>query len=81
MAGFPSYVATFEERRAFPGPGLYFHERAIERRRTHDSVQGLLRDRCFLEYVYAVLPRVGYASDGATGCEGRGIRAHRRGSP
>jgi hypothetical protein len=44
---------------AFPGPGLYFHERAIERRRTHDSVQGLLRDRCFLEYVYAVLPAWG----------------------
>jgi hypothetical protein len=59
MAGFPSYVATFEERRAFPGPGLYFHERAIERRRTHDSVQGLLRNRCFLEYVYAVLPAWG----------------------
>jgi hypothetical protein len=38
---------------------VYFHERAIERRRLHGSAESLLRDVQFLEYVYAVLPSWG----------------------
>lgn len=59
VGGFAGYVATFEERQAFPGPSLYFHERAIERRHRHSTVSSLLEDQRFLEYVYAVLPAWG----------------------
>ncbi len=58
-AGFADYVAAFEASQAFPGPSLYFHLRAIERRRGHQTVSSLLDDRLFLEYVYAVLPAWG----------------------
>jgi hypothetical protein len=58
-AGFDQYVAAFETRQAFPGPSLYFHCRAIERRREHPTVTSLLDDTLFLEYVYAVLPAWG----------------------
>lgn len=57
--GFAGYVAAFEARQAFPGPSLYFHLRAVERRREHQTVSSLLDDRLFLEYVYAVLPAWG----------------------
>lgn len=57
--GFARHVAAFEARQAFPGPSLYFHERAIERRRGHASVASLITDEKFLEYVYAVLPAWG----------------------
>ena len=56
---FDLHVRRFEESRQTPGPGLYFHERAIERRRQHASARSLLKDQCFLEYVYAVLPAWG----------------------
>ena len=59
VAGFAEYVTAFETSAAFPGPSLYFHLRAIERRREHESVESLLEDRIFLEYVYAVLPAWG----------------------
>jgi hypothetical protein len=59
VAGFSAYVDVFEASGAFVGPSVYFHERAIERRRMHDSVQSMLADRLFLEYVYAVLPAWG----------------------
>lgn len=58
-AGFPDYVAAFEASQAFPGPSLYFHLRAIERRREHRTARSLLNDSLFLEYVYAVLPAWG----------------------
>jgi hypothetical protein len=58
-AGFPDYVAAFEASQAFPGPSLYFHLRAIERRRQHHTARSLLDDSLFLEYVYAVLPAWG----------------------
>lgn len=58
-AGFPGYVAAFEASQAFPGPSLYFHLRAIERRREHHTAKSLLDDSLFLEYVYAVLPAWG----------------------
>lgn len=59
IGGFAGYVAAFEERQPFPGPSLYFHERAIERRRAHGSVRQMLQDWLFLDYVYAVLPAWG----------------------
>lgn len=58
-AGFADYVAAFEASQAFPGPSLYFHLRAIERRREHHNARSLLDDNLFLEYVYAVLPAWG----------------------
>lgn len=58
-AEFAECVAVFEASQAFPGPSLYFHVRAIERRRAHQTIGSLLEDRLFLEYVYAVLPAWG----------------------
>jgi hypothetical protein len=58
-ASFADCVTVFEATRAFPGPSLYFHLRAIEQRRAHQAVGSLLDDRLFLEYVYAVLPAWG----------------------
>ena len=57
--GFAGYVEAFEARQAFPGPSLYFHLRALERRREHRTVRSLIDDSLFLEYVYAVLPAWG----------------------
>ena len=59
IANFAAYVAAFETSEAFPGPSLYFHLRAIERRRQHETVASLLEDIQFLEYAYAVLPAWG----------------------
>jgi hypothetical protein len=59
ISNFADYVSAFEASQAFPGPSLYFHERAIERRRQHLTVHALLEDKLFLEYVYAVLPAWG----------------------
>ncbi len=53
IANFAGWVEAFERSQAFPGPSLYFHERAIERRRLHTRVTSLLDDERFLEYVYA----------------------------
>lgn len=65
VSGFAGYVAAFEASEAFPGPSLYFHERAIERRRRHQAVTSLLDDERFLEYAYAVLPAWGMHRMGA----------------
>ena len=59
VADFSTFVRRFEQSSAFPGPGLYFHEKAIERRRQHSTVADLLGDEGFSEYVYAVLPSWG----------------------
>jgi hypothetical protein len=59
IGGFAEYVTIFEANEAFPGPNLYFHLRAIERRRQHQGVSSLLDDTRFLEYAYAVLPAWG----------------------
>jgi hypothetical protein len=58
-ASFAECVSVFEASEGFPGPSLYFHLRAIERRRAHHAVSSLLEDDLFLEYVYAVLPAWG----------------------
>lgn len=59
MASFEDAVDHFEQTVAFPGPSLYFHQRAIDRRRGHSDAASLLADTQFLEYVYAVLPAWG----------------------
>lgn len=59
IADFGGCVRRFETSATFSGPSIYFHERAIERRRLHQSAAGLLADERFLEYVYAVLPSWG----------------------
>lgn len=59
IASFSDCVERFERSNAFPGPSLYFHERAIERRRSFPDAASLLADTQFLEYVYAVLPAWG----------------------
>lgn len=59
VAEFGAYLAAFEAGEVFEGPSLYFHVKAIERRRAAPSATALLRDLRFLEYVYAVLPSWG----------------------
>lgn len=59
VAGFSEFVRRFESAPGWPGPSLYFHNRAISVRREHESATSLLRDDRFLEYVYAVLPAWG----------------------
>lgn len=59
VTGFAEYVRRFETSAVFSGPSVYFHRRAIARRRLHADVAGLLADELFLEYVYAVLPAWG----------------------
>lgn len=56
---FPEYVDIFERSEAFPGPSLYFHEKAIQRRRGHPDARSALKDDCLHEYIYAVLPSWG----------------------
>jgi hypothetical protein len=65
IASFADCVAKFEASEAFPGPSLYFHLRAIERRRKHQTARSLLDDQLFLEYAYAVLPAWGMHRMGA----------------
>lgn len=59
IASFLDCVNRFERSRAFSGPSLYFHERAIDQRRAHPDAASLLADTQFMEYVYAVLPAWG----------------------
>ena len=65
VGSFADCVAAFEASEAFPGPSLYFHLRAIERRRQHETARSLLDDQLFLEYAYAVLPAWGMHRMGA----------------
>ena len=65
ISDFAGYITTFEANESFPGPSLYFHLRAIERRRQHQTVKSLLDDTQFLEYAYAVLPAWGMHRMGA----------------
>lgn len=59
VRNFAEHVARFEAANTFRGPSLYFHERAIARRRRHSTIADLLADERFLDYVYAVLPAWG----------------------
>lgn len=59
VRGFDEYLWRFEASGLCTGPGIHFHERAIQRRRGHASAASLLADDLFLEYAYAVLPSWG----------------------
>lgn len=59
VESFDECVRQFESRIVFTGPSIYFHDRAIERRRHATSIDELLTDERSLEYVYAVLPAWG----------------------
>ena len=59
VADFDACISQFESSNAFPGPSLYFHERALAQRSLHSNAPELLNDKLFLEYVYAVLPAWG----------------------
>lgn len=59
IAGFTSYVEVFQRAEAFPGPSLYFHMKAIDRRREHTAIASALADERLLELIYAVLPAWG----------------------
>jgi hypothetical protein len=67
--GFDQCVLRFESASIFSGPSVYFHQRAVERRRLHDSAESLLEDMRFLEYVYAVLPSWGMHRMGPFGAK------------
>jgi hypothetical protein len=56
---FSECVDIFERSEAFPGPSVYFHEKAIQRRRAHPDAVSALEDQCLHEYIYAVLPSWG----------------------
>lgn len=56
---FSECVDIFERSEAFPGPSVYFHEKAIQRRRAHPDAVSALDDQCLHEYIYAVLPSWG----------------------
>ena len=59
IVDFDNSLSTFESVEVFGGPSLYFHVRALERRKQASSAAALLGDERFLEYVYAVLPSWG----------------------
>ncbi len=59
IGGFSTFVRRFEQSNAFPGPSIYFHKKAIERRRLHSTAADLMADERFFELVYAVLPAWG----------------------
>ena len=65
VSNFAGYTLQFETSNTFSGPSVYFHRRAIERRRLHGAAEDLLADELFLEYVYAVLPSWGMHRMGA----------------
>jgi hypothetical protein len=56
VSNFEDCVLRYEKSNTFSGPAVYFHRRAIERRRLHGAAEDLLADKLFLEYVYALLP-------------------------
>jgi hypothetical protein len=65
VSNFAGYALQFEASNTFSGPSVYFHRRAIERRRMHSGAADLMADELFLEYVYAVLPSWGMHRMGA----------------
>jgi hypothetical protein len=65
IGSFGAWVSALEASEAFPGPSLYFHLRAIERRGQHPTAASMLEDTQLLEYAYAVLPAWGMHRMGA----------------
>jgi hypothetical protein len=66
-ANFAHYLAQFEKRSVFGGPSVHFHVRAIERRRTHESVRSAVADDELLELIYAMLASWGMHRMGPKG--------------
>jgi hypothetical protein len=55
-AGFDEYASVFEAESLFTGPSLYFHHKTLAIRAEHGgSIERCLRDRDFLESLYATL--------------------------
>lgn len=52
---FLDYLACFDRAEHFAGPSLYFHQRAIQRRRELNSPRAAIEDERFREYLYATL--------------------------
>jgi hypothetical protein len=68
-ANFAQYLGEFEKRSIFGGPSVHFHVRAIERRRTHDTVRSAIADTELLELVYATLASWGMHRMGPAGAK------------
>jgi hypothetical protein len=54
-SNFPVYMEKFEKENLFTGPSLYFHFRTVEKRRSHKTLNELMDDNLFFEYLYATL--------------------------
>lgn len=52
---FSDSIIRFEKAERFTGPSLYFHRKAIQRRRSFDNMSALLDDAEFLDLLYATL--------------------------
>ena len=81
---FKTYLSVFEKKARFTGPSLYFHSRALARRRGK-TCRELLADLSFMEYVYATLASWGMHRMGSTGAKlvpfqefTRSLRSQRR---
>lgn len=68
-ANFVRYLDEFEKRHLFRGPSAHFHVRAIEHRRTHDTLRSAIADTDLLELVYAMLASWGMHRMGPTGAK------------
>lgn len=65
ISEFETCVTKFDQSGLFGGPSLYFHRRAISRTRTL-SLEDLLQDDLFYEYLYATLVSWGLHRMGKT---------------
>ncbi|MCW4048357.1 MAG: hypothetical protein NWE89_01340 [Candidatus Bathyarchaeota archaeon] len=63
---FEHYIGVFDDAETFSGPSLYFHFRTLERARNLGSLETVLNDELFLEYLYATLASWGLHRMGET---------------
>jgi hypothetical protein len=70
IASFADCVAAFEANEALPGPSVYFHLRAIERRRQHQTARSLRTTSCSLNMRTPCCPP-GACTGWAPGSKGR----------
>ena len=63
---FEHYIGVFDDAVTFSGPSLYFHFRTLERARDLGSLEAVLNDELFLEYLYATLASWGLHRMGKT---------------
>ena len=55
ISDFGRFADALDESRQYPGPGVYFHVKAIMARRSHASAVDALADDQFFDYLYATL--------------------------